>query len=146
MFMRFSSVIILFLSWIADASEFKLLELHEIALDYRNFSALNDKARNFITYPDPVKEGLNLDTKVDVLKYGYCDFIIESLTTGAQYRGIGLELRLGIRVHSAIEVGLYHHSQHAIDKQLESLPKYPSEDAIQVKLYLYRRDGRNSLF
>jgi hypothetical protein len=129
------------------ADSYHIIDLNELTLDYRNFAVLNPNARNMLIYPEPPKEGINVGMKVDVLTYLYWDSQIEALTTDAQYRAIGLETRLGVRVSHYLEIGYLHHSQHLIDRDHAYMNKYPVEDSIQVKLYLYRAKGeREPLF
>jgi hypothetical protein len=114
------------------------LVLQELSIDYKNYSALNPKARNLLIYPEFPKEGINVGIKTTLFGVFYWDSTIESLTTSAQYRAIGLQTGFGLRF-KRVDIGAWHHSQHCIDRECTTLPKFPSEDAIHVKLYIYRR-------
>lgn len=140
-------VLLLFLTIAAKADMGDLLSLNQFALDYKNFAAINPNARNLLIYPEPPKEGINLDINLDVLKYGYWDSEIQSLTTDGQYRAIGLETRLGVRLFDSLEVGYWHHSQHVLDRQIQSIPSFPVEDALELKIILFKsKEKREGLF
>lgn len=127
-------------------ADFKILQLDELSIDYRNYTLINPKARNILLYPDPPKEAVNVNINTSLLKFGYFNSIIESLTTDSQYRTIGLQVFLGIRISKYADLGLWHRSQHYLDGQFVSIPKFPSEDALQVKLYLYKRQKQDTIF
>lgn len=131
---------------LVNADDSSLIRLREVSVDYNNFYIFNKNARNPITYPDPPKEGLNLNLKIDYLKYFYFNSIVEGLTTKEQYRGVGLNLQTGLRLTSFFEIGLYHHSQHALDRYFESMVRFPVEDALHIKVYLFNRESVESLF
>lgn len=140
----------LMMSDAADAKDLGILSLNELSIDYRNYSMVNPNGHEPVTYPDPPKEALNLDLKIDVVGgIGYIDPTVESMTTDAQFRDVGLLIRAGIRITDNLEVGIIHHSQHELDRT-QQLPMghFPESDAVQVKIYLFRAQasGRGSLF
>lgn len=127
-------------------AEFHIVDLNEVYLDYRNYSMVNPNARNLLIYPDTPKEAINVGIKLDLLKYMYIDNEIQSITTDAQYKGIGLDLRIGVRATSWLEVGLWHRSQHVLDGTQSFMGgNFPSEDAFNVKVYLFRKYKRDSV-
>lgn len=131
----------------AWAMDWHVVDLNELTLNYRNYAYLNPYARNLLIYPEHAKEGIDVGLKMDLLYYGFFDSQIESLTTDAQYRSIGLQFGLGVRVSDYLNVGYWHHSQHVLDRGPVSYDKYPSEDAIEVRIFVYKsKNGRNSLF
>lgn len=113
------------------------IDLKELSIDYKNFAWVNDKARNPLIYPEHPKEGINLNINTDIIDTVYWNSTVEAITTDAQYRSIGLETRLGIRISPTLEVGYYHHSQHLIDRPHYYMDKFPSEDAIEIKIYIF---------
>ncbi len=124
-----------------------LIKLDSLYLDYKNFKLLNDKNRNLLTYPEPAKEGINLGLTTDVLSYGFWDSEVQSITTDAQYRSVALDTRLGLRLTREIEVGYAHKSQHLLDRPSYNMPKFPVEDSLEIKLYIYKTgNGREALF
>ncbi len=124
-----------------------ILELDSLYIDYKNFAIINDKNRNMLTYPEPAKEGINLGVDTTLLGFVYFNSVVESLTTDAQYRSVGLDTRLGIRLSPFMEFGYYHHSQHVLDRPHSYVPKFLVEDALELKIYLYKaRRNTNTLF
>lgn len=112
--------------------------LKEISIDIKQYSIINGKARNLLIYPDNPKEGLNLNIETDILKFMYSSTTIESLTSQSQFRGVGMISRFGFHLTDSIDLGFYHHSQHVLDREIQTLPKFPTEDAIQLKFFLYK--------
>jgi hypothetical protein len=132
---------------IAHYAKADVVKLDELTLTYRNYAWLNENNRPLLIYPESAKEALNLQTNIDLFKAGYFDSTVESLTTGAQYRAVGLQLNLGVRVTPEISIGYWHHSQHVLDRsQYESRP-FPVEDAVELRWTIYHaRPTRGSLF
>lgn len=122
-----------------------LLRVDELSIDYKNYAILNDKARNLLIYPEHPKEGINLNLNLSLVEVCYWNSTIESLTTSAKYQGIGLETRLGVRLSEGFDFGVWHHSQHTLDRS-PNIDKFPSEDALELKLYLIGGKNRNTLF
>lgn len=133
----------------ARADDYHLVNLNEVSLDYRNYGMVNPNGHEPMTYPDPPKEAINLEMKIDIFDWFYLDPTVESMTTDAQFRDIGLLLRLGVRITDYLEVGLIHHSQHQLDRRQQlGMDHFPESDALEVKLYLFRKSpsGRGSVF
>jgi len=127
----------------AYSDDFHIVNLNELSLDYKNYHVVNPNAHNMLIWPNVPKEGVNVGIKLDLFKYLYWDSTIESLTDDAQYASIGLETRLGVRVSDSLELGFYHHSQHVLDSQYTYMNgHFPEEDAVEVKLYLYKEKGQ----
>ena len=117
-----------------------VIELQEVAVDYRNYAIVNDQQRNLLVYPEPPKEGLNLDVKIDLFSgLMYANSLIEAMTVSSQYRGIGLVQQVGFHLGKFADLGWYHHSQHVMDRPIMSIPSFPTEDAIQLRIYIYRK-------
>lgn len=125
-----------------NAGEFKILDLNELSLDFKFYQS---GSRNLLIYPDVPKEGMNIDIKIDVLKFMYLDSQILTLTSGNQFKGAGLETRFGMRVTPWLETGIWHRSAHVLDGTHSFMP-YPTEDSLQVKIYLFRKQQRESMF
>lgn len=114
------------------------IELKSLYVDYKNFAILNDKNRNLLTYPEPAKEGVALGFTSDAFTYGYVDAEVQGTTVEGQYRGVGLEARIGIRLTNGLEVGYYHFSQHVLDRGDDPTGKFPVLDALQLKFFIFR--------
>lgn len=131
----------------ADAEDYGVLNLSELSIDYKNFKALNPASYEVMTYPEPPKESIFINLKMDLLHYLYLDPTIESWTTDAQYRGIGLEARLGLRLTEYVDIGIYHHSLHELDRNQQlNIPHFLEQDSLEIKLYLYKTKSREALF
>lgn len=129
------------------SADWHVIDLNELGIDYKNYAIVNDKARNLLIYPEHPKEGIDVNLKLNLLVYGYWDNTIESLTTSSQYRSIGLNTRLGVRASEHLELGYWHHSQHVLDRDAGYYDKFPSEDAVEVRIFIFRsREKRDSIF
>jgi hypothetical protein len=91
---------------------------------------------------------LNLNTNIyDVI---YWENIIHTTTDkydnhNGQFRLVGWQLRFGLRLTENFDIGYYHHSQHLLD-YVYPYGKFPYEDAVELKIYLYKRPkGQESL-
>ena len=131
--------------WLFADSRYKLIELNELYFDYRNYSMLNDKARNPLIYPIYPKEAVNVGISLDMIGVVYWNSEIQSLTSDSKYEAIGLDTRLGVRITSGLEIGFWHKSEHLLDR-VDTRMKYPSQDAIQLKLFLYQSNKHGSIF
>lgn len=124
----------------SEAGEpWRLLKLDELSVDYRNYALVNDKARNLLTYPEHPKEALRLNINSSLARVIGWNSTVESYTTGAQYKSVGLETALFVRLSPSLEAGYYHRSQHVLDGKHPYM-KFAVEDALTLKLYFYRVD------
>lgn len=111
-----------------------VVDLNEVSLEYKSFLG---QGRDLLLYPELHHEGMAINLGIDVLKYGFWDSQIGSLTTDAQFRAVWLDTRLGARV-GPVEAFFFHKSQHLLDRAHSFLPKFPVEDGVGLKIYLYR--------
>lgn len=126
------------LTWALVANA-DFLELQEVSVDYKNFGLLSKQQRSLLTNPDPIKEGLDLQLKNNIIwGLGYFDTNVQSATSDAQYRYVGLELHTGFHVSDSMDLGLYHLSQHGLDRPMNGIDKFPSANAVELKVYLYK--------
>lgn len=140
-------ILVLLCAKVACAADYHLIDLNELGINYRNYEKVNSKARNLLLFPEHPKESIDVLINLDVLHFGYMDSQIQSLTTSGQYRSIGLDTRLGIRVTEHLQFGYWHRSQHLMDRHHSFMPKFPSEDSIEIRLYLFRsKEKRNGVF
>lgn len=117
-----------------------LIDLQSLSLDYKNYGLINSQQRDLLIYPEHPGDSINVEVNTNLFFDSmYLNSTIESMTTSGQYRGVGLQERLGFYVGDMFELGWYHHSQHVLDRQIESIPTFPSEDAIEFKINLYKR-------
>lgn len=121
----------------ANARDFG--ELKELYVDYTNFGYLNKDERNPVIYPTPPSTGLNFGETMDLFwGYGYLDAEIQSLTDTAQFREVGLQYRLGARPFKWLEFGIWHLSQHNLDRD-PPIGYYPFMTGLEVKIWLFRK-------
>ena len=112
--------------------------LDEVYVDYKNHALVNPNNRSPLLYPESIKETLDLHIKMTTLGIVYMNPTVKSWTTDAQYRIVGLELELGLHLSDYFDIFYYHESLHMLDKQQVYLPRYPVDDAVGVRVYLYR--------
>lgn len=127
----------LLLAYVARAD---FMDLQEVSIDYKNFQLRNANSRNPLIFPESPKEGLDFTANTDFF-WGlvYVNATVDSLTTSQQFREVGLETRLGFHLGDHVNLGIYHHSQHVLDEEQPVFPRFPEEDAFELKVYLYRR-------
>ncbi len=127
--------------------DYHIVDLKELSLDYKNFAMINPNGVDAMTWPDPPKESVNVLIKTDIATYFGWDSTIESWTTDSQYRGIGLETRFYARITEHLDLGIYHHSQHELDRPNQlNTTHFLEEDAVELKIYLYRDHKRETIF
>lgn len=82
---------------------------------------------------------LNLVTNTDLLTYGYWDNKIWSITDQGQFRAIGYNYKLGVRLFTELYVEYEHFSKHWLDHE-PMMGGFPVQDSIGLNLFLYKRD------
>ena len=138
------SVILLLAALLPLSGRAEALKLEELSLQYRRLLPGN---RVLLIAPEAGKEHLSLGLKTDAFKVLFADFNVAAYTSQSQYRSIGLQMDLGLRLTPSLEVGYYHQSQHVLDRLNALIDGFPVEDAIAVKLFLYRAgQSRPALF
>lgn len=122
-----------------------MIDLREVSIDYRNyFPGGRDPLITSNGLPNRgIGKGLDVNINSDILDWVYWNNRINSKTDydtvghGGQFRLVGWETAFGVHLSSYVDIGYYHHSQHILDAAYK-YDNYPVEDAIQIKLYLYR--------
>ncbi len=116
------------------------LELQEVSIDYKNFRMINPGGRNPLTYPEAPKEGLDFKVNTNLFwGWAFVEATVESLTTVEQFREVGLSRRLGVHLGKYADLSLYHLSEHALDRGFQIPGGFPEEDAVELKVWIYRR-------
>jgi hypothetical protein len=130
-----------------SANDYHILDVSTAYVDYKHYAVLNDHAIDPMLFPEFPKEGLTLGVDMGLIhNYGYWNIAVEALTTDSQYRNVGLEMWLGFHLTHYLDLGYYHHSAHLLDTPQPFLPMFQHEDALNVKIYLYRSNiEHNSL-
>lgn len=112
------------------------VQLREAALTYKKFVS---DGRDPLLYPEVHHEAIDVTLDMDILKYAYWDNTILSETTTGQYRSIGLRSFLvGVHVFPWLDIQYAHQSLHVLDREYGVMDKFPVEDSVGLKLYLYR--------
>ena len=144
------SVLIMCFSTLVNADVFELRELY---LLHKKFG---DGSRNPLI-DDNGLENRELDREVsliwnmDILEYGYFDNKILSYVDrfkdsgeSDQFRLVGWNLQLGIRLTGWLWVEYDHFSKHQLDN--EAPGKFPVEDAFGIRVYFYKKDYKDGIF
>ncbi len=135
-----------------QADEFKAINLDQVYLEYRQyFHGGRDPliTSNGLSNRELEKE-LNIGIDTRLLKFGYWNNIVHSTTDQdrdnhhGQFRLIGLESRLGIRISQHLDISYYHHSQHLLDTSYAH-DDFPVRDGIELKIYLYSPKREDTL-
>lgn len=129
----------------ADADSWRLVEAKSVDLGYRSyFPGSRDPLVTQNGLPDrQLGKGFDLDLRNDLFwSIMYFDATVHATTDedtkngGGQFRSCGLQFRTGFNVTDYLQLGYFHHSQHVIDTTYK--PGFPVEDALEVRLNLYR--------
>jgi hypothetical protein len=135
-----------FLLWFTGETRASdVFTLRELSIEYRSYSLYSDQQRNMLIYPEPPKDGLDVSLNTAVLGYFGWDSTVHSVTSDAQFRGVGLDMRLYLNLTQEISFGHWHHSQHVLDRASPYM-RFPAEDAFFVKIYLFRPKFQEALF
>jgi hypothetical protein len=134
---------LLALTPVVNADE--IITLDKLNIEYLRYSP--EGVDPFLTYDGlPNKAlgyGLNLKMETTILSYLYWNSTVlsetdEDLATGwGQYRTIGLEMQVGIRLTQWLDVGYYHLSRHLMDTPQPNGQAFQRMDALQFTLKLY---------
>lgn len=123
----------------SEAGENWFLQADEVSVTWKKY---HPYSRHPAFYSDEqMNDALELTLNTDILGVFYWDNRVHAETSTAQYRHIGYETKLGIRVFSWLEAGWYHHSQHGLDAAYPSM-KFPAEDAYSVKIMIFNQRPR----
>ena len=122
-----------------------VLDLKELSIEYKNYSVLSDYQRVALIYPDAPKDGLDVNINSTLLRYFGWDSKVHSVTDDGQYRGIGLQMAGYLNLTQEFSFGWQHHSQHVLDRE-HAFMRFPAEDLLFVKIYLYAPRFREALF
>lgn len=112
-----------------------MLELRELCLTYTKYADVNYSAY----FPQRAKDGIAMESKTDLFHYGFLNTLVHGTSDESQYRHVGLQLDLGVRI-GKLDVYARHHSQHILDRGEYYDRHFPVSDSVNVKLYLYGRD------
>jgi hypothetical protein len=131
--------IILILSLLAAVPANAGVYLDELKLDYQRFDWINPKSRVAWVYPDAPKEQISLGMKLALYEFAFSDATILSMTDSSQFRGVGLNERLGVHLSDYVDLYLEHQSLHVLDREQSVMSGFPEQDSVGVSIYLYKR-------
>lgn len=110
------------------------VELKELSLTYTKYAEANYSPY----FPQRAKDGIAMESKTAILRYGFLNTLVHGTSDEHQYRHVGLQLDLGIRI-GKLDVYARHHSQHILDSAEYWDRHFPVSDTLNIKLYLYGR-------
>jgi hypothetical protein len=149
---KYIILIMLIIPNIGYSRDFKVIELDEIRVDYMKFA---DGGRDpALTNGTDRELGMLLDLNVHttLFKYGYWRTLVHSYTTNYadthkpdQFKLIGLNMELGVRVTNWLDIYYSHYSQHLLDMPSEAIGGYPMNDGVGIHLYIYSNQRKNSI-
>ncbi len=121
------------------------VKLNLVELKWRNYTS---DGRDLLIYPSIHKEAVELSLDTDVFRYLYLDTSVAGIQDETQYRGISFTSHLGIRICDWLRIEHEHNSQHVLDGQIETLPRFPVYDSVTAIFTLYRAasNGRPTFF
>lgn len=134
-----------------QAQAWDVVELQNVSIEYKKY--LPGARFPLITSnglsPRQLSDGLSIRVDTNFFKYLYWNNFVHSTTDSTnggagQFRALGYEFSFGFRPFSVIEIEYYHHSQHLLDAVGKY--SYPLEDAVQLKLILFKEGQKNGLF
>lgn len=125
----------------ARGSEWKLLDLDEVSAEYNHYLQPTHSAY----FNESEKDGLSVNVDSTVAKYLFWNSTVHGTSNNSQYRLIGLYMQVGARVSRYVDLSVWHHSQHLLDGGDEYGRHFPVENAVELKVYFYRRERREAL-
>ena len=140
-------------SAMAHCDEVTGLDLQEVSLEYKSFSSggrdplitqngLEDRA---------LDKEVDLNVNIDILKYLYWNNTVHSMTDrftdggAGQFRLVGWDYKLGVRIFDSLHVQYEHFSQHLLDTTYKH-GDFPVQDSLGFILYIYGRPDRKGVF
>jgi hypothetical protein len=140
-FMLLWTALFLLLNRTGRAADWHLLELDQLTADYQHYPFFNANPY----YPAPKNDELALSQRSVVGGVFLFDTTVHGWSDSAQYRLIGLELKLGLQITDHLDLYYRHHSQHLLD--VPDTQHFPVEDSVGITLYFVRNGAvRKGLF
>lgn len=132
-----------------NENNYYLIEMNEVFLSYRQYlPGSSDPLINDNSLPNRLMDkGIDLSVNLNLFRYLYWENTVVSLTDkgangeNGQFRLVGWNYRLGVNLTDYLQVGYYHFSKHLLDTTVPFSSGFPVQDAVEVKINLFRRDG-----
>lgn len=118
------------------------LHLDDLSATYEHYVG-----PNFNAYFDgTMKDALSLNVDSTVCRYFFWNSLIHSTTDSYQFRTVGLEMTVGVRLSPAIDVFARHHSQHTLDSGDDWGRHYPMENGVGITVHFLSSSPRDTVF
>lgn len=133
-----SSILLFLLSTIiaknCNASELDGFKLDELSINYKRFIG---ETRHPLFLNSKQKEEVDLNFNTTILNYMFWDNTIHSMTDDSQYKIVGWNLKIGVRLFDNLDFQAEHFSKHLLDETY-SVMRFPVENSIGFKWTLYK--------
>jgi hypothetical protein len=110
-------------------------EIRDLSVAFTKF--LSD-SNDLFMYPRQPIEGLALDMNIDICPHFYWNNHIHTTIDADQFRVVGWQTEIGVRLPYSVDLGFQHHSQHLLDDYSKTLP-YPNSDGIVLRWHIYEK-------
>lgn len=130
-------------------ADWHLIEVQEVNVEYKQFL---DGSRDAIVSQDGlgnlIDKEVNLNINFDISEYFYWNNMIHSIVdsngvSGGQFRLIGWNFRVGLRLTNYFDIEWEHFSQHLLDV-ISPFPN-PTQNSINIRIYLYRKNPNENI-
>lgn len=123
------------------SSRADFIELNEIKVSYVNF--FSGGRDPLISYNQNPNKLLDLDVNTNFATYFFWNNKIHSMSDNSQFRVIGLNTLLGLRIFDFMDLYYYHYSQHLLDTATYQYGGgFPLLDGIGINLYLFQKKNK----
>lgn len=111
------------------------VKLNLVELKWRNYTS---DGRDLLIYPQTHREAVELSLDTDVFRYFYFDSSVLGIQDDSQYRGLSFTSHVGVRLFDWLRLEHEHNSQHVLDGQIATLPRFPVYDSFTLVFTIYR--------
>lgn len=138
------SVVLAFLLLTKATRADDFIEVDKLSVNYRLFR--REGIEPMITYDGlnrQLDKGLNLNLDTTIMGYVYWNSSVLTMTDYdpvakyGQFRTIGLQMQLGLRITEWLDVGYFHLSRHLMDTPQVNGQSFQQTDALELTLKLY---------
>ena len=131
------------------AGSYPILELDELKVQYIDY--FKGGRDPLISLPNrQLGKQLNLSFNSTLFDYFYWNSLIHSSTdeipdtSSGQFRVVGLEMQLGVRITNYFNLYLHHHSQHSLDTTLPF--GFPVQDGVGLEIIIFSNKRKEGIF
>ena len=134
------TLVLLFFSTKVFASDIDGFKLDEASINYKRFIG---ETRNPLFLHSKQKEEINVNLNTTLLNVFFFNNKIHSMTDENQYKIIGLNLFLGVRLFESLDFQVEHFSKHLLDERYAP-QDFPVENSVGFVWYLHRDQGKKA--